>query len=426
VQATGHEGHGAPAAGAQAGHEGHDTPAPGTQAGHEGHGQAPAKPVKYHCAMHPTYTSDKPGQCPICGMTLVLQKKGEANLSTLKGRASVTVDAERRQLIGLRLGSAEKKKFATTIRAVGRVEANERLLSAVSLKFPGWIERLRVSAVGDVVEKGEPLFDIYSPELLEAQRNYLLAIEAQRQAKEAGASDGTSFADRNVKSARERLLLWDLTEQQIHDLEAAKEPKTHVAIHSKSRGVVTKRTAMQGGYVQPGADLFEIVDLSTVWIKAEVYEYELADLKPGLTAEIQLASQPGKPVEGKIVYIYPTLSEMTRTVSVRLEVPNPEGRLKPGMFSIVSLQVDLGERVVIPDEAILDSGLRQIVFLDAGEGRLLPQEVVAGPRSDGRVAILSGLSGGEKIVVSGTFLVDAESRLKAAVQEQGQPAGHKH
>jgi RND family efflux transporter MFP subunit len=359
-------------------------------------------------------------------MTLVPFREGEADHSAVKGRASVAVDAERRQLIGLRLGTAEKRPFTKTIRAVGRVEANERLLSTVNLKFPGWIERLRVSAVGDPVEKGDPLFDIYSPELLEAQRNYLLALEAQRQAKEGGASDGTSFAERNLKSARERLLLWDLTEDQVRDLEAAKEPKTRVTILSKTRGVVTKRTAIQGGYVQPGVDLFEIADLSTVWIKAEVYEYELADLKVGLPAEIQLGSQPGKPLEGKIVYIYPTLSEQTRTVSVRLEVPNREGLLKPGMFSNVSLQVDLGERVVIPDEAILDSGMRQIVFLDAGEGRLVPQEVVAGPRSDGRVVVLSGLAGGEAIVVSGTFLVDAESRLKAAVQEKGQPGGHRH
>lgn len=426
-QAGGHEGHGSTPA-AQAGHEGHGgTPAQTLpQKGHEGHAQAPAKKPMYHCPMHPTYTSDRPGQCPICGMNLVPVKEGEHNLSTLKGRASVTVDAERRQLVGLRLGTAEKRPFSKTIRAVGRVEANERLLSTVNLKFPGWIERLRVSAVGDRVEKGDPLFEIYSPELLEAERNFLLALEAQRQAKDQGATDGTSFAEKNLKSARDRLVLWDLTEEQIREIEARKEPGTRATILSKTRGVVTKRAAIQGGYVQPGVDLFEIADLSAVWIKAEVYEYEISDLKVGLEAEVRVSSQPGQTLRGRIVYIYPTLSEQTRTVSVRLEVQNGDGRLKPGMYSNVSLQIDLGEQVVVSDEAILDSGMRQIVFLDAGEGRLVPQEVVVGPRSGGQAVILKGLSGGEPIVVSGTFLVDAESRLKAAVQEKGQPGGHRH
>ncbi len=413
AQATGHEGHGTSAAQAP-------------DKGHEGHALAPQKKALYHCPMHPTYTSDRSGQCPICGMNLVPIKEGEANLSTLKGRASLTVDNERRQLIGLRLGKAQKRPFTKTIRAVGRVEASERLLSTVNLKFAGWVEHLRVSAVGDLVEKGAPLFEIYSPELLEAQRTYRIALEAQRQSKEGKTPDGTSFAEKNLESAKERLLLWDLTESQIRELETSKEPQTRVPILSKTQGVVTKRSIARGGYIQAGADLFEIADLSTVWIKAEVYEYEQSELQLGLTAEIRLASLPGQTLEGRIVYIYPTLNEQTRTVSVRLEVPNLGGRLKPGMYSSVSLPIDLGERVVVPDEAILDSGVRQIVFLDAGEGRLVPQEVVAGPRNDGWVVILSGLLGGEPIVVSGNFLVDAESRLKAAVQETGQPGGHRH
>jgi Cu(I)/Ag(I) efflux system membrane fusion protein len=356
-------------------------------------------------------------------MTLVLFKEGEADHSTVKGRASVTVDAERRQLIGLRVGTAAKKPFSKTIRAVGRVETNERLLSTINLKFAGWVEQLRVSAVGDPVEKGAPLFDIYSPELLEAQRNYLLALEARKQ---AGTSDGTSFAEKNLQSARERLLLWDLSEDQIRALESSKEPMTRISILSKTQGVVTKRSIARGGYVQPGVDIFEIADLGTVWIKAEFYEYEIPELKPGLEAEVRLSSRPGQILQGRIVYIYPTLNEQTRTVSVRFEVPNRDGLLKPGMFASVSLQVDLGERIVIPDEAILDTGVRQIVFLDAGEGRLVPQVVVAGPRSEGQVAIERGLVGGEAIVVSGTFLIDAESRLRAAVQETGQPGGHRH
>jgi RND family efflux transporter MFP subunit len=376
--------------------------------------------------MHPTYTSDRPGQCPICGMNLVPIKEGETNLSTIQGRASITADTERRQLIGLRLGTAEKKLFTKEIRAVGRVELNERLLSSVNLKFAGWIERLHVSAVGDVVSKGQPLFEIYSPELLEAEKNYLLAFEARRQVKDALTPEASSFAERNLRSARERLLLWDLCEEQIKSLETAKEPQTRVPIRSKVQGVVTKRTAQVGGYVQPGTDLYEIADLSALWIRVEVYEYELPDLKLGLAAEVRLSSRPGETLTGKVAYIYPTMNEQTRTASLRLEVPNPDGKLKPGMYANVFLRTDLGEQIVVDDQAVLDTGTRQIVFLEAGEGRLVPQEVVVGSRSDGQAVILKGLSGGERIVVSGNFLVDSESRLKAALQQGPQPGGHKH
>lgn len=409
------------------GHEGHGgTPAQKPQKGHEGHTEAPAKKPKYQCPMHPTYTSDRPGQCPICGMNLVPIKEGEKNVSTLQGRASFEADAQRRQLIGLRLGTAEKKAFLKEIRAVGRVEANERLLSSVNLKFAGWIERLHVSAVGDVVAKGQPLFEIYSPELLEAERNYLLAFEARRQVKDADAPEAASFAERNLRSARDRLLLWDLGEEQILALEARKEPETSVKIHSKTQGVVTKRNLVVGGYVQPGADLYDIADLSAVWIRVDVYEYELPYLKLGLAADVRLSSRPGETVTGKIVYIYPTLNEQTRTAGVRLEVPNPDGKLKPGMYASVSLRAELGEQVVVDDQAVLDTGTRQIVFLDAGEGRLVPQEVQVGARSGGQTVIQKGLFGGERIVVSGNFLVDSESRLKAALLEGGQAGGHKH
>lgn len=408
-------------------HQGHGgTPAQAPQKGHEGHTETPAKKPMYQCPMHPTYTSDKPGQCPICGMNLVPIKEGGKNLSTVQGRASFEADDMRRQLIGLRLGTAEKKAFSKEIRAVGRVEANERLLSSVNLKFAGWIERLHVSAVGDVVAKGQPLFEIYSPELLEAQRNYVLAAEASRSVKGTSGPDSASFAERNLQSARDRLLLWDLSEEQILGIEGRKEPERRIKILSKSQGVVTKRNVVAGGYIQPGLDLFEIADLSTVWIRVDVYEYELPYLKIGLAADVRLSSRPGEDLPGKIVYIYPTLNEQTRTAGVRLEVPNPDGKLKPGMYANVSLRAELGEQVVVDDQAVLDTGTRQIVFLDAGGGRLIPQEVQVGARSGGQAVIQKGLLGGERIVVSGNFLVDSESRLKAALLEGGQAGGHKH
>lgn len=395
--------------------------------GHAGHGQqAAAKKAVYQCPMHPSYTSDLPGECPICGMDLVLVKEEQADTSAVRGRATVSATPEKQRLIGLKLGTVEKKPFTKTIRAVGRVEYNERLLSAVNQKFAGWVERLHVSAVGDVVGKGAPLFEIYSPELVEAQLSYLVALDAWKRAKDQGLADAASFAGRNMKSARERLLRWDIAEEQIQALETAKEPPPRTPILAKVQGVVTKRNIVLGAYVQPGADLYEIADLTTVWVRADVYAYEMPDLKVGAEAEVRLPSLPGEPLTGRVVYVYPYLNEQTRTVSIRLEVPNGDGRLKPGLFANVTLRIDLGEQLTLDDQAILDSGTRQIVFVQAGEGRFVPQEVVVGARSDGRAVILKGLYGGERIVVSGNFLVDSESRLKAALKESGAAGGHQH
>jgi multidrug efflux pump subunit AcrA (membrane-fusion protein) len=286
------------------------------------------------------------------------------------------------------------------------------LLSAVSLKFGGWIEKLFVSATGDQVKKGEPLFEIYSPELLEAHRNHVIAMEAAEKAKARGEPVDAA----GLELARKRLRLWDLTDEQIHELETSMKPATTVAILSKVEGVVIKRNTVAGAFVPAGAEVLDLADVSTVWVRADFYEYEVPEVKVGLDAEVTLAALPGETLRAKVVYVYPYVNDQTRTVSVRLELPNRDGRLKPGMYANVTVGVDLGPQLVVDDDAVLDTGTREIVFVADGEGRFVPRDVVLGPRSEGQVVIRSGLREGERVVSSGNFLVDSESRLKAALR----------
>jgi Cu(I)/Ag(I) efflux system membrane fusion protein len=400
---------------------GHGAPAPKLAE------KAPGKTL-YHCPMHPNYISDKPGACPICNMDLVpfVQEESASSGKEPEGHTSIVLNAERRQLIGVQVGTVEKKRVAKTIRAVGRVEYNEKTLSIVNLKFSGWVEELMVKAVGDPVHKGNPLFSIYSPELLEAQRNYLLARESSLALADKASAANRALGDDATRSARERLLLWDLTDDQIKQIEAKGEPSKRVTIFSKVDGVVTARNIVLGKYVEAGNDLYEIADLSTVWMNADVYEYEIPLIKVGQEARVQLSSMPGGILSGKVGYIYPYLNEQTRTVRVRMEFPNSEGKLKPGMYSTVVLDADLGEQLVVDDGAVLFTGQRNIVFVDKGDGVLEPREVTLGENSEGVTVILSGLSEGEKVVTSGNFLVDSESRLKAALKQGSPPAmgGH--
>lgn len=377
-------------------------------------GNAKGKP-RYHCPMHPTYTSDRPGDCPICNMRLVPIPEAAAPApSPVEGHATVPVPADARRRIGVRMGTVERRPVARTIRAAGRVEWDERTLSTVSLKFSGWAEELHVKAVGDRVRKGDPLLSIYAPDLLEAQRNLLLARSAL-EAPPGGDGEARVFAEQTRKSARERLLLWDLTEAQVRAIEEGKEPRRVVEIVSKADGVVIRRDATRGAYLEAGRPLYEIADPAAVWIIADVFEEDAADLRAGQEAGLEFAAFPGETRRGTLAYIYPSLNESSRTIRARIEAPNGDGRLKPGMWGSVSVRVDLGAQLVVDDGAILETGMAPIVFVDAGGDRLEPREVAVGARLEGRAVILRGLKEGERVVTSGTFLVDSESRLKAAL-----------
>ncbi len=411
-------------------HSDHSAPAKAGQLVQPATGQAgPATPevATYYCPMHPSYKADRAGDCPICNMSLVALKGDEASAASgISGYSTVTIRPERRQLIGVKTAAVEKKAFAKTIRAAGRVEYNEKALSAVNLKFGGWVEELFVKSTGESVQKGAPLLVIYSPDLLEAQKNYLLSLEARASLGEKPPPEALAFAEQSLRSARERLTLWDLTGEQLKALEERKEPETRVTMFSKVEGVVLKRNIAQGSYAEPGRDLYEIADLSTVWVHADVYAYEVSEVKVGLEATVHLPSLSGDFLKGSVAYVYPYFNQETRTIRVRLEVPNPDGKLKPGDYGSVAIAVDLGEQLVVDDQAILDSGTRQIVFIDRGEGKLEPREVKVGVRADGMAAIIEGLEAGDKVVTSGNFLIDAESRLKAALLQGAESGMHKH
>jgi RND family efflux transporter MFP subunit len=399
--------------------------------GHEG--QAPAKPagkVLYHCPMHPNYISDRPGTCPICGMNLVPvkeeQKETAPSAAAVEGRATVTISPERQQLIGVQTAAVEKKQLSKTIRAVGVVGYNEKTLSTVSLRFGGWIEELMVKAVGDEVHKGAPLFVIYSPELLQAQRNYLLARETVAAVGENATAETKALTEESVRSARYRLTLWEISEDQIKELEAKQEPKGLATIFAKVDGVVISRNIVLGAYAEANRDLYAVADLSTVWLQADVYEYEMPLVKVGQEAKILLAAMPGESFTSTVSYVYPYLNDQTRTVRVRLEFPNPQGKLKPGMYATVLISADLGEQLVVDGNAILDTGVRQIAFVDLGEGRFEPRDLTVGQHAQGVAVILKGLAEGEKVVTSANFLIDSESQLKAALQMGAQSGEHHH
>jgi len=379
---------------------------------------APAK--LYYCPMHPSYTSNKPGQCPICNMDLVpVVEKGAAPAGKGEpaGHTAIMLDLHQRQMIGVQIGTVEKRQVSKTIRAVGRVDYDERTLSVVSLKFGGWVEELMVKSVGEPVAKGQPLFSIYSPELLEAQRNYLLARDSARILGEKASADTKGMADEALRGARERLLLWDFSEAQLKQIEEKGEPQKRVTICARTEGVVTARNILLGAYVEAGKELYTIADLRTVWMNADIYEDELPLVSVGQKAQVLLSSMPGAPLAGKVAYIYPYLNDQSRTVRVRMEFPNPDGKLKPGMYSTVLLATDIGEQLVVDENAVLFAGEHNIVFVDKGEGVLEPREVTIGVAAEGMRVILAGLTEGEKVVTSGNFLVDSESRLKAAIAQ---------
>ncbi len=371
-------------------------------------------PQRYYCTMHPQYITDRPGDCPICNMHLEpLEEDAAAEASDVPGMARVRLETDRRQMIGLRLGTVRTTRLVKTIRAPGIVAYDERGLSAVTLKVGGWIEELHVRAVGDLVAKGDPLFTLYSPEIAEAQQSYVIGRQALRAPGLAG--DARAAAEADLASARERLLRWDLTDAQLAELDVAAAAPARTVIRARTGGVVTARTIVLGAYAEAGRNLLELADLSTVWINAEIYEHEIPHVKVGAAAEVTLSALPGVSIDARVAFIHPSVTADTRTLKVRIEAPNPGGALKPGMYADAMLQADLGEHLAVDDGAILDTGVRRIVFVDLGDGVLEPREVATGARADGVTAIVAGLAVGERVVTSGNFLIDAESRLKAAL-----------
>jgi membrane fusion protein, copper/silver efflux system len=324
---------------------------------------------------------------------------------------SITLSAEKRQLIGVRTAVASLHALDRQIRTVGKVEVDETSLSFVNTKVAGWVKKLFVDYTGKEVVKGQPLFSIYSPDLVTAQEEYLLALKA-RASRPGGAAETGDASENLVASAKRRLLLWDISEQQIADLEKAGKPQTEITLLAPQNGIVMEKMVLDGTYVTPGMNAYKIADLSSVWVVADIYEYEVPLVKLGQQARVTLPYASGSAIAATVSYINPSLDPMSRTVKVRLSMKNPGLLLKPEMFANVEIVVGGGKRLAIPSEAVLDSGLRQVVYVEKKPGTYEMRQVKLGSRGDKFVEVLSGLKAGEKVVTSGNFLIDSETQLR--------------
>lgn len=373
------------------------------------HGAKAGDDVAYYtCSMHPSVKSEDPGTCPICSMDLVPVTEQEAATATIR------IDPARRQEIGVTTERVTSQPLSNQIRAVGTVVYDETRLTDVTLKITGWIGDLEVNEPGQYVRKGQTLFTLYSPELYATQEELLTAVTSQRAAAEAGS---TRRVDYLVNAARKRLRLWDLSEAQIDRIVETGERLEYLPIVSPASGYVVEKNVVAGAAVRPAERLFRIAAIDRVWVEAEVYESELPLVEVGQRATVTLPYAPGQVFTGKVSFIYPFLQGATRTGTIRVELPNPELVLKPDMYANVTIGRDLGDRLTVPEQAILYAGERSFVFLDLGDGRLRPKQVKTGLVTDDRIEVLSGLNPGDVVVTSGNFLVAAEARLKMAMEQ---------
>jgi RND family efflux transporter MFP subunit len=415
--------------------------------------------------MHPTVVSDKPGDCPICGMKLVpfqptkpepgamavpagggrritfyrspmdpavrSDKPAKDSMgmdfipvyeddvagggSGVAGRATVTLTPERRSLLGVRSEEVRVARIEKTVRAVGRVTTDERRTAHIHAKFEGYVERLYVDFTGMSVKRGDPLLSIYSPELVATQQEYLLALKAQRQLAQSQVPAVVQGGADLLEAAKERLRLWDISAADIAEIERTGTVHRALDLHAEVNGFVVVKNVVQGMRIMPTDTLFEIADLSRVWVMADVYDSDISAVRVDSMADITISSLPGRHWGGAVTFISPTVDEKTRTIKVRIEVDNQSGALKPDMFGDVLLKTYSGTGLVVPDNAVIDTGERTIVFLDRPDGRIEPRQVQLGLRLADGYQVLSGLAKGDRVVTAANFLLDSESSLKAAL-----------
>jgi Cu(I)/Ag(I) efflux system membrane fusion protein len=370
------------------------------------------------CPMHPSVQLPHPGNCPICGMKLVPMEQAEPKVkSEVEGHGVVEIAPDKQQLIGVVTTKAAVRELRSVIRAAGQVVVDEERLSDIHVKVEGWIEKLHVSKTGQVVHSGQPLLTIYSPDLVSTQEEYLVALRSRERTKGSPFAEVRLSGDSLVAAARRRLELWDISAAEIARLDRTGEVKKELTLYAPSSGYVMEKMAVAGMRVMPEMTLYRLADLSRVWVDVSVYEYEAPLLRVGERAMLTMAAHPGKEFSGRVSYVYPTLETMTRTLRARVEFANPGLMLKPGMYADVVIEAAAGKALAIPEQALLDSGTRKIVFVKQGEGTFVPREVTVGARAVGYYPVLTGLSEGEEVVSSPNFLIDSESRLQAAIQQ---------
>ncbi len=376
-------------------------------------GRKERKILYYRNPMGLPDTSPTPKKDPMGMDYIPVFEGGEENEPASANQ--IKIGTEKVQKLGVRTEAAQLRALDRIVRAAGRVEPDERRTYAISPKFEGYVEQLHVNVTGQPVGKGQPLFEVYSPELVSAQREYAIAAQGVEALKGADATAQAGMKQL-AESSLARLKNWDISEAQVKALAQSGETKRTLTFRSPVSGVITEKKALQGMRFMPGEVLYQVADLSSVWVVADVFEQDIGFVKTGASAKVRINAYPDKVFEGKISYVYPTLNEMTRTVPVRVELANPGLLLKPAMFAQVELPVGArGTVVTVPVSAVIDSGTRQIVLVQLGEGRFEPREVKLGARSDNHVAVIDGVKDGEQVVVAANFLIDAESNLKAAV-----------
>lgn len=383
--------------------------------------QPPVKEAKkehkilyYKCPMGQPDYSQEPGKAQ-CGMDYIPVYEDEAG--TAAGPGEIFINQEKIQRIGVRSEEVKKMPLKKVIRTVGTVDYDERRLFSINTKIEGWVEKLHVNATGREVRKGEPLLDIYSPDLVSTQEEYLLALETRRRLGPEALPEAVEGAESILDATKRRLRNWDISDSQIETLEKNKRPTKTLTLHSPVEGIVIEKMAVQGMKAMPGEKLLSIADLSNVWLYANIYEYELSLVKVGQRARVTINAYPGKTFNATVSYIYPYMDMDSRTAKVRLEMPNPGFRFKPGMYANVELESLISPNaIVVPEDAVLDTGERQAVILDLGSGRFKVIDVKVGLKGEGYYQILSGLAPGWKVVTSANFLIDSESSFRATAQ----------
>ncbi|MCC6995935.1 MAG: efflux RND transporter periplasmic adaptor subunit [Deltaproteobacteria bacterium] len=392
--------------------------------------QAVASSQRYSCPMHPAVIQDHPGSCPICHMDLVevapvspeVAAPGDAGAAPVPGLTTVELSPERIQLMGMRTATVSEEVLSSRLDTVGFVAPIEKGLALVHARFSGWIERLPASETGMRVKRGQVLASIYSPELLPPQQELLAALRWDASGAAAPPRTGHMTAGL-AEAARGRLRILGLSEATIKTIERTGEPVRTVDVIAPAAGTITRRGAALGLYVQPGTELYQLADLSRVWVMADIYEYELDRVHVGQSATVSFPSYPGEVFPAKVSFLYPTLDPDTRTMRARLEVDNKDGRLRPGLYGEVHLTAPGASALVIPVDALVDTGEHQYVFVALDGGRFEPRLVEVGARQGDKVAVRRGVSAGETVVTTANFLIDSESRLRAAIQGFGSAGG---
>jgi len=386
----------------------------------------PRKLLYYRNPMGLADTSPTPKKDPM-GMDYIAVYEGEDESTPGADATSpnqVRISTEKIQKLGVRTEPAAMRLLGKTVRAAGRIEPDERRVFAVNAKFEGYVEHLHVNATGQPVAKGQPLFEAYSPELVSAQREYAIAVHGIEAMKDAGA-DAQASMRQLADSSLARLRNWDLSPSQVTALMQSGQPQRTISFPSPVSGIVSEKKALQGMRFMPGEMLYQVTDLSSVWVIADLSEQDIGLVKSGAKARVTTTAYPNEAFEGRITYIYPTLKPETRSIPVRVEMANLGGKLKPAMFAQVELSVGGKSPVLtVPDSAVIDTGTRRIVFVQVKEGRFEPREVDIGGRGEHHVEILKGVKNGEQVVVAANFLIDAESNLKAVLGGFGSHANH--